>query len=48
MSQHSQNPYLVEDPEDQTRWKINKGKVIHTPNSSRIGYKAKLELVNQS
>ena len=42
MSQHAQNLYLVEDSDDQARWKINNGKIILTPNTSRIGYKVRI------
>ncbi|MFJ5769854.1 LAGLIDADG family homing endonuclease [Psychrobacillus sp. NPDC093180] len=42
MSQHAQNPYLIEDTNDPARWKINNGKIVLIPNSSRIGYKSRI------
>lgn len=39
MTQHSADPYLIEDDSNIPLWKIVDGKIVRTPNSTRISFR---------
>lgn len=42
MSQHSDQPYLVEDNRNPPMWKLENGKIGHTPISSRMSFRTSI------
>jgi hypothetical protein len=42
MSQHSDNPYYIEDARDFPMWKLENGNLIHTITSSRIEFRTNI------
>ena len=42
MSQHSRNPYYVEDESELPMWKCENGKLIHSTTSSRKSFRTNI------
>jgi len=42
MSQHSDQPYLVEDNRSPPRWELLNGKIVHTSISSRVSFRTNI------
>ncbi|WP_342541591.1 LAGLIDADG family homing endonuclease [Paenisporosarcina sp. FSL H8-0542] len=42
MTQHTDNPYVVDDNRKFPMWKIVDGKIIHTPNTNRVSFRTNI------
>lgn len=42
MTQHSKEPYTIDDNIENPRWKVVKGKIVHNNNSSKIAFRTNI------